>query len=130
MKRVTCTLYSTWCIMICLVIPILSLLLFIHPYIPFLNCTFFHLLVLYIFLYGRCTYRIFLNVSTRFYFTVTSRHFTGHTLIIDIIDYVYTYTGLETDDVTRTGCVTGVCLLEHGQSGCILAGEAILQKCQ
>ena len=28
MKRVTCTLYSTWCIMICLVIPILSLLLF------------------------------------------------------------------------------------------------------
>ena len=30
MKRVTCTLYSTWCIMICLVIPILSLLLFIQ----------------------------------------------------------------------------------------------------
>ena len=27
MKRVTCTLYNTWCIMICLVIPILSLLL-------------------------------------------------------------------------------------------------------
>ena len=30
MKRVTCTLYSTWCIMIRLVIPILSLLLFIQ----------------------------------------------------------------------------------------------------
>ena len=30
MKRVTCTLYSTWCIMMCLVIPILSLLLFIQ----------------------------------------------------------------------------------------------------
>ena len=30
MKRVTCTLYSTWCIMICLVISILSLLLFIQ----------------------------------------------------------------------------------------------------
>ena len=25
-------------------------------------------------------YRIFLNVSTRFFFTVTSRHFTGHTV--------------------------------------------------
>ena len=35
-------------------------------------------LVLYIYV-GRCTYRIFLNVSTRFFFTVTSRHFTGHT---------------------------------------------------
>ena len=30
MKRVTCTLYSTWCIMICLVILLLSLLLFIQ----------------------------------------------------------------------------------------------------
>ena len=30
MKRVTCTLYSSWCIIICLVIPILSLLLFIQ----------------------------------------------------------------------------------------------------
>ena len=30
MTRVTCTLYSTWCIMICLVILILSLLLFIQ----------------------------------------------------------------------------------------------------
>ena len=30
MKRVTCTVHSTWCIMICLVIPILSLLLFIQ----------------------------------------------------------------------------------------------------
>ena len=30
MKRVTCTLYSTWCIMICFVILILSLLLFIQ----------------------------------------------------------------------------------------------------
>ena len=30
MKRVTCIVYSTWCIMICLVIPILSLLLFIQ----------------------------------------------------------------------------------------------------
>ena len=28
------TIYSTWCIMICLVIPILSLY---NPYIPFLN---------------------------------------------------------------------------------------------
>ena len=41
-----CTIYSTWCIMICLVIPILSLLLFIQSlYSPFLNCNFFHLLV-------------------------------------------------------------------------------------
>ena len=30
MKRVTCTLYSTWCIVTCLVILILSLLLFIQ----------------------------------------------------------------------------------------------------
>ena len=41
-KRVTCTLYSTWCIMICLVILILSLLLFIQSLYSFLNC---HLLV-------------------------------------------------------------------------------------
>ena len=33
-----CTIYSTWWIMICLVIPILSLLLFIQS---FLNCNFF-----------------------------------------------------------------------------------------
>ena len=32
-----------------------------------------------IYIYTRLTgYRIFLNVSTRFFFTVTSRHFTGH----------------------------------------------------
>ena len=30
LKRVTCTIYSTWCIMICLVIPTLSLLRFIQ----------------------------------------------------------------------------------------------------
>ena len=40
-----CTLYSTWCIMICLVIPSLSLLLFIQSLYSFLNCKFFHLLV-------------------------------------------------------------------------------------
>ena len=34
-----------------------------------------------IIIYIRWTgYRIFLNVSTRFFFTVTSRHFTGHTV--------------------------------------------------
>ena len=31
----------------------------------------------YIYIYGRCTYRIFLNVSTRFFFTVTSSTFHG-----------------------------------------------------
>ena len=42
-----CTICSTWCIMICLVIPILSLLLLYNPYIPFLiynllvSCPFF-----------------------------------------------------------------------------------------
>ena len=43
---------------------------------------------LYIYIYisirrGEATYRIFLNVSTRFFFTVTSRHFTGHTYTLD-----------------------------------------------
>ena len=40
-------------------------------------------LYIYIFLSGEATYRIFLNVSTRFFFTVTSRHFTGHTYTLD-----------------------------------------------
>ena len=35
-----CTLYRTWCIMICLVIPILSLLLLIHS---LLNCNLIYL---------------------------------------------------------------------------------------
>ena len=35
MKRVTCTIYSTWCIMLCLVTLILSLLLFIQSQYSF-----------------------------------------------------------------------------------------------
>ena len=40
--------------------------------------------IIYIYIYGTTDrirptgYRIFLNVSTRFFFTVTCRHFTGH----------------------------------------------------
>ena len=52
MKRVTFTLYSTWCIMICLVIPILSLLLFIQSLYSLSKLQFF-----FIYLYDKSKLR-------------------------------------------------------------------------
>ena len=71
MKRVTCSLYSTWCIVICLVVPILSLLLFRQSLYTLSK---FHLLVYIGFMHGyihvhvRCTcVRLMVHVHVFFY---------------------------------------------------------------
>ena len=62
MKRVTCTLYSTWCIMICLVILILSLLLFIQSLYSLSKLL--HLLVTYHTLHSLLAFSVPLSAVT------------------------------------------------------------------
>ena len=74
-----CTIYSTWCIMICLVIPIFSCLFcfLYNPYIPFLNC--------FIYLYT-CMY---ITLHT-YYHTHMISHCTHTHMHLTL--YTYTYT--------------------------------------